>query len=322
VTLRAPGGGGDYSVICETATATESQTVTFKVSGGLSGDDLCVWRTNKQEPFARQPDVHPTAGAFTLVLDPLSIYTISTTRGQQRGAFDDVPQAKPFPFPFYETYDHYMQPKRWGYLPYYTADICGVFEISDRPDGNGKCLRQVLDRKSNSWAPEWMPYTVLGDENWKDYEVGADVFVENGGWAGVMGRANNTGNGWEGNPNGYYVRLYADGGCALYVADQQLKGARERQLATGAARRWKWNQWHNVKLRFSGATIAALVDGDEVLSVTNDRFDHGLAGLITCGEANARVPAMFDNLIVAPVGAAKPEPTVFVQDQTPLYDGK
>jgi len=169
VTLRAPGGGGDYSVICETATATESQTVTFKVSGGLSGDDLCVWRTNKQEPFARQSDVHPTAGAFTLVLDPLSIYTISTTRGQQRGAFDDVPQAKPFPFPFYETYDHYMQPKRWGYLPYYTADICGVFEISDRPDGNGKCLRQVLDRKSNSWAPEWMPYTVLGDENWKDY---------------------------------------------------------------------------------------------------------------------------------------------------------
>jgi len=29
-------------------------------------------------------------------------------------------------------------PKTWGYLPHYQADIAGVFEIADRPDKTGK----------------------------------------------------------------------------------------------------------------------------------------------------------------------------------------
>jgi galactosylceramidase len=317
VTLKSP--GSDYSVIIETSDAREKQNLTFNISGGLSNGPLCVWRTNRTEQFVRQSDITPVDGVFTITADPQSIYSISTTTGQQKGSFADVPAAKPFPLPYYEDFDHYGQPQRWGYLPHYTADICGVFEIADRPDGRGQCLEQVLDQKAQSWAPEWMPYTVLGDSSWSDYEVSADVFLNDGGWAGVMGRINSTGNGWDGDPNGYYMRLYPDGGCELYLANQQIKGSRERQLAVGSARRLRGNRWHNVKLRFAGSKITGFVDGVQVISVDDHTFGNGLAGLIAAGEGTARSRAMFDNLMITAVDAPKPPATVFAQDDHPIY---
>src|ERR1019366_606847 len=170
---------------------------------GLSSHALCVWRTTRDENFARLADLTPAPdGTFTVTFDPDAIYSLSTTTGQQKGTFA-VPAEKRFPFPYLENFDHYGEPKQWGYLPHYTADICGVFEIAPRPDGSGSCLRQVVARKAESWAPEWIPYTIIGDPTWTDYEISTDVFLDNGGWAGVMGRVNNTGNGWDGNPNGY-----------------------------------------------------------------------------------------------------------------------
>jgi galactosylceramidase len=317
VTLRSA-NGGDYSVIAETAGAKQPQTVTFKLAGDLSQKSLCVWRSTRTALFERQADVSPADGVVTITLEPDAMYSLSTTAGQQKGTFADVPPARPFPLPYHETFDHYGDAKPFGYLPHYTADICGVFEIADRPDKAGKCLKQVTDHKPQSWAPEWMPYTILGDESWKDYEISADVLVDDG-WAGVMGHITATGNGWNGNPNAYYVRLYADGGVALYEADQRLSGAHERQLAVGNVAKWQWHRWHNVTLRFVGTRITVLIDGAEVLTGEAKNFDHGLAGLITAGEGDDRHTALFDNLIVKPVGADRPEPTAFSQDQTPMY---
>ncbi len=207
---------GDYSVIAETAKATTPQQVTFRIGPGLSPHSLCVWRTTRDEYFARQPDVTPGPdGSFSVTFEPDAIYSLSTTTGQRKGTFADVPDEKPFPFPYSENFDHYGLAKSWGYLPHYTADICGVFEIADRPDGRGQCLRQVVSRKAQSWAPEWMPYTILGDPEWTDYEVSADILLDFAGWAGVMGRVSNTGNGWDCDPDGYYARLYPDGGCVF-----------------------------------------------------------------------------------------------------------
>jgi galactosylceramidase len=194
VTLKSP--GKDYSVILETKNAQSAQNVTFNVSGGLSTGKLCVWRSDATAQFVQQAGIKPNNGSFTIALEPNSIYSISTTTGQQKGAFANVPAEQKFPFPYYETFDEYAAPRQWGYLPHYTADIASIFEIADRPDKTGKCLRQVIDKRAQSWAPEWMPYTILGDQNWKDYEVSADIYLDNGGWAGVMGRVNNVGSGY------------------------------------------------------------------------------------------------------------------------------
>jgi len=318
VTLKSD--SGDYSVIAETAGATNSQAVTFKAGGGLSAHALCVWRTTRDAQFVRQADIVPAKdGTFTCAFEPDAIYTLSTTSGQQKGAFADVPAEKPFPFPYFENFDHYSSPKQFGYLPHYMADICGVFEIVDRPDQTGKCLRQVVAQKAQSWAPEWKPYTILGDADWTDYEVSADVFFDNGGWAGVMGRVNATGNGWDGDPNGYYARLNADGTCALYIANQRLKGTRDQQLAENAVTGWKAGGWHNVKLRFEGPKLTVLVDGVAVVSAEDGTFPRGMAGLITGDAGDARNTALFDNLLINRVNGGAVKPTVFAQDAYPIY---
>jgi galactosylceramidase len=319
VTLKSD--TGDWSVIAETAAAHSPRQVTFRAGTGLLSHSLCVWRTTREAQFEREPDVSPAAdGTFTMTFEPGAIYSVSTTTGQQKGMFANVPEEKAFPFPYFENFKHYSEPKRFGYLPHYTADICGVFEIADRPDGRGKCLRQVVSRKAQSWAPEWMPYTVIGDSKWTDYEVSADIFFQSGGWAGVMGRVNNTGNGWDGNPNGYYARLYPDGGCALYVASDRYKGSREREIAIGEAKsRWRWTRWHNLKLRFEGKKITVLVDNVAAIVAEDDLYGRGTAGLITAGEGSGRDTACFDNLLINRVNGGAVSPTVFGQDGTPIY---
>lgn len=323
VTLKSQ--GTDYSVIAETKDAKENQKITFKVNGGLSQKKLCVWRSNAREQFVRLQDITPVNGTFELTLEPQSVYSISTTTGQRKGYFSKIPVSKPFPFPYYETFDEYKDMKIWGYLPHYTADISGVFEIADRPDNKGKCLRQVIGEKAQSWAPEWMPYTILGDKNWKDYEVSADVYLDNDGWAGLMGRVSNTGSGYGCNPAGYYLSMDIDGTCSLYKAIQSrgrgatAKPAAEIQLATVKVDNMSGNQWHNLKIRFAGTGITGFVDQKSILTATDTTYVNGMAGLVTGGENNARNTAFFDNLIIKSSESVHPEPTAFSKSIKPMY---
>ena len=336
VTLKSP--GRDYSVIFETKGAPTVQNLTFNVSGGLSNDKLCVWRSDVREQFVRQADIQPEHGSFKITLEPNSLYSISTTTGQQKGSFENIPADTKFPFPYCETFDEYSSPEQYGFLPHYTADIAGVFEIAGRPDNTGKCLRQVVSQQPQSWAPEWNPYTILGDEHWQDYEVSADILLGQGGCAGVMGRVNNVGDGYGCAPKGYYLRVAADGTYTLIavngkagevelgdkehqaalLAAGNVGGRGERQMIGGRVKDFAPNQWHNVKLQFAGATITGFVDGAQVLSTTNHLHSHGMAGLVA-GDAPSRCTAYFDNLVINTVGERSPAPTLFRKTQTPIY---
>lgn len=326
----------DYSVIIETKDAKSVQHLTFNVGSGLSDKKLCVWRSDVEEQFVRLPDLQPKNGTFTIALKPNAVYSLSTTSGQQKGSFANVPAEQDFPFPYYETFEEYAKPAQWGYLPHYTADISSVFEVAKRPDKQGKCLRQVVGRQPQSWAPDWLPYTVIGDEHWQDYEVSADVYLDNAGWAGVMGRVNNVGDGYGCAPKGYYLALAPDGHCSLFSvsgkAGAKALGDREHQarlkasgftedkgeeqLAVGFAKNIASREWHNLKLQFAGPTLTGLVDGVPVLSVTNRLFSRGMAGLVT-GDRPIRSTACFDNLLIKAVGAPTPRPTVF--ERSPIY---
>jgi len=66
-----------------------------------------------------------------------------------------------------------------------------------------------------SWAPDWLPYTILGDDQWQDYEVSSDVYLNPGDSAGVMGRINHVGTGYGFIPRGYILQVAAAGECRL-----------------------------------------------------------------------------------------------------------
>ena len=316
VTLKSP--DKDYSVIFETMDAKAAQTATFKISGALSTGKLCVWRSNEKEQFVRLADITPKNNTYTITLDPKSIYSISTTTGQQKGAFAQIPVEKKFPFPYYETFDEYTSPKQFGYLPHYTADISSVFEIANRPDKNGKCLRQVVAAGPQSWAPEWMPYTILGDSSWQDYEVSTDIFLDNGGAAGVMGRINNVGTGYGCVPKGYYLSMGADGTCSLFISTQKENEAVGTKLATAAVPGFSADRWVNLKLQFSGDSISGFVNGVKVLSVKNSVYSKGMAGLMTGTDPKLRNTAFFDNVIINKVNGPVPKPVLF-NNISPIY---
>ena len=319
VTLKSP--EKDFSIIAETKNATKNQKVSFKVSGGLSSGKLCLWRSNSKEQFVKMDDILPVNGSFELTLEPQSIYSVSTTKGQQKGTFKSIPVSTPFPFPYYETFESYKDAKAWGYLPHYTADIAGVFEIAKRQDKKGNCLRQVVEAGAQSWAPEWMPYTILGDRNWKDYEVSAEVNFSKDGWAGIMGRVIATGTGYGCKPSGYYMNLSDDGTCSLYISKQDEKNNEQGTiLAKGKATKIVANQWHTLMLRFSGSTITGFVDKIQVLTATDATFSEGMIGLVA-GSVNKKSNiALFDNLMIKSVGGRSPVPTVFSQKINPIYN--
>ena len=329
----------DYSIIIETKAAKTDQKIRFELVDGLSRANLCVWRSNEKEQFVKQADIKPENGSFSIMLEPNTVYSLSTTRGQQKGSFSNIPKPQSFPFPYYDTFEQYTNPKEWGYLPHYTADIVDAFEIVDRPDKKGKCLRQVVPASTISWAPDWMPYSIIGDLQWKDYEVSADIYLNPGDTAAVMGRINHVGTGYGFIPKGYYMQLGVDGKCQLTL----IRGKKEKRKLTGDAEQQALiktqkdegdggekilaqfqvpniaaNQWHNLKLCFEGPTITGFVDGKQVIKVNDSLYDSGMAGLLAGAGKKLSTP-YFDNLIIQGINAAKPKPSPQAPGQSPIY---
>ena len=340
MTLKSP--GSDYSVIVETNDASAPQTVTFNIGGGLSSRPLCVWRSNEQEQFVQRVSITPQQGTFTLTLDPKSIYSISTTTGQTKGSFGEPPREQSFPFPYSETFDGYNTPRAFGYLPRYTADISGAFELSDRPDGHGRCLRQAVPIKPMSWAPEWLPYTIIGDDAWTDYVVSVDVLLTNDAAAGVMGRINDVGNGFGCTPKGYYLRVSPDGAYGLIAIDgkagpqdigdkenrERLKAeaasgkARprgEQGVATGVLAGFDRTKWHTMRLEFVGDTITGYIDGQKVVPTKDARFSRGMAGLVACDHGKELSTAYYDNLKITSLGETEPKVSRVSTKPLPMY---
>lgn len=337
VTLKSP--EGDYSIIIETKDAEAPQTLHFTLAGGLIDKNLCVWHSDASEQFARLNDIKVKDRQFTVTLEPNTVYSLSTTTGQRKGSYDS-PDSKPFPFPYYETFEGYENPAQYGYLPRYTADIIGSFELSDRPDCNGKCMRQVVAEPAISWAPDWHYYSIIGDSIWNDYDVSADLYLNSGDAAGIMGRVNHVGTGYGIIPKGYYMQLGDDGQCKLVVvrgkvdknklvgdAEQQalIKKNRddseggEKVLASVKLSGISSGKWYNLKLRFKGNEIIGFIDGRQVLKAKDALYGHGMAGIIVEKFQDRVSTPYFDNLSITAVGEEVSQPTAPSETQTPIY---
>lgn len=322
ITMKNP-TTGDYSIILETKDAKANQIVNVKVTKGMSKKNLCVWRSNEKEQFVQLADITPKNGKYTLTLEPNSVYSISTVKGQQKGSFADIPQAKSFPIPYSDNFDEYTHPEQWGYLPHYTADLIGAFELTERPDHKGQCLRQVVGEHTNSWAPEWHYYTIIGDSTWHDYQISADVYLNPQDEVALMGRLCDVGSGYGIAAKGYYVKLDDKGNCSLVItrgkpdkkelvgdAEQQAlitanndnEVGGERMMASKKVDGIAACQWHNLKLRFEGNNIFGYVDGKEVVCSTNGQYLRGMAGLMAPMQQHRISTPYFDNLEIIPTG--------------------
>ena len=330
--LKLDGGGSmcmlrdpktdDYSIIVETKDANSPQTVRIKLPKELSSDRLCVWLSNEREQFVRQPDLDSRGRTLVLNLEPGSVYSFSTTRGQVKGSFENIPSSEPFPIPYEDTFEQYTCPAEYGYLPHYLADLIGCFELTESPDHKGSCIRQTVSEHTLSWAPEWHHYTILGDVAWKDYEVSADVYLNPGDEAGIMGRLCDVGTGYGIWAKGYYLKVDDQGKCTLVLTrgkpnPRELIGDAEQQAAILARKDVEIGgeytlaeakveglsacQWHKLCLRFEDDLITGYVDGREVVKAQSDHYTHGMAGLMAPLQEKKVSTPFFDNLRVTPL---------------------
>jgi len=288
VALKSP-SSNDYSIIVETIGATTPQEAMFQISGGLSTGEIHVWRSNAKEMFIRLHDITPQQASFTISLEPESIYSLTTTTGQGKGTVTPPPPT-PFPFPCTEDFDSTDVGKSAKYL----ADQNGAFEVSPCAGRPGRCLRQVVDKTPIPWFISPDPLTFLGSVDWTDYEVSAEVLIEQPGNVTLLGRIDSSDWFQDGKarwPSGYILMLQHDGKWELSSSKYKVPTAK---LASGQVS-FSPNTWHRLGLRFKAASIAAFIDGAKVADVTDATHKAGMAG-VGCGWNKTQ----FDNFRLSP----------------------
>jgi len=292
-----PGGGScvslcspesaDYSIILETADAKAAQTLSVRVPDGWPRRRLSVWRSTEQSQFERQAPIEVNAGHFTLTLEPDAIYSLTTTYGQQKGQpKHPIPVAKELLLPYGEDFESTLV----GKAPKYLSDLEGAFEVIERPDRNGRCLRQVVTSVGIPWtvvAKPSLPQTIIGSTTWTNYEVTCDVRPETNGWAAVGARFSKPFH------TGYWLILHADG-------DWRFR-SRDEVFAQGTLASPAGSSWHRLSVNCNRNQISATIDQQQVATVEDSTFKSGLAALGTGWNA-----ALFDNLQITSAGASEP----------------
>ena len=198
-----------------------------------------------------------------------------------------VPSPRPLTLPYADTFTEYQL----GAIPRLLSDMQGCFEIAPASGGRaGVCLRQTALGSPVFWIARGAPFTVVGSPQWDDYSVSGDVLQEVPGWAELLGRASNSG---QGAFSAYHLRLEASGTWALLYMDDKVS----ETLASGMAS-CRVGTWHTLALKFDGSQITASIDGKVVADrVRSDRTATGMGGFQVSGWhppkfANLRVPPL------------------------------
>ncbi len=302
----------DYSIVLINAGSTDTE-YTFTLTGGLSTGVVHVWRTNRTEQFVQQADITTTGGVFSITIPAQSVYSLTTTTGQQKGIPTcGIPADTAFSLPYTDDFSTYSV----GQQPKYFYDQAGAFEVVDL-SGN-QCIQQVVTVPPIEWgvggSSSRAPYTVFGDPRLVNYQLSVDVNLNSTGTAlfSVRGTLHNR----DGNypPSGYQIQLWPSGNWYF----RKVTFGNSVDNANGNVVGFDPAAWHTVKLVANGATITAYIDGNMVTTCIDSEFSSGQAALGT----NYHTVA-FDNLRIAPIDATTPASALKVNDKDAVitYNG-
>jgi hypothetical protein len=160
----------------------------------------------------------------------------------------------------------------------------------------------VVPAEPTAWKrTSGRPFTIIGDLDWSDYRVSADVLLEQPGAVDLIGRI--TGMSGEDTPNSYVLRVADTGSWSVLKtsAKRAATGPDEAVLATGKVNSLGTGGWHGLSLEFLGGALTARIDGVALPVVSDSSYAKGMAGLGVSGY----VLAQFDNFKVEPLKPAK-----------------
>jgi len=196
IVIEAAGGEGSLSKWSSSncnapeglnfAPASSPQNATFALGGAAAPPTLALWRSRFQRGartasavFERLPDVVVGAGGeVSLVVEPDTVYTLSTFPGATRAAPAAVPPSAPFPLPYSDDFESLPlgRPGRFW------ADMHGGFQVA--AGGGGQLLRQAVPAPAccnfiqSLGGP--LGVSIIGAATWRDVEASVDVDVTSG----------------------------------------------------------------------------------------------------------------------------------------------
>eukprot|EP00045_Choanoeca_perplexa_P015139 m.184168 g.184168 ORF g.184168 m.184168 type:complete len:838 (-) comp16901_c0_seq12:1061-3574(-) len=163
----------------------QAQNVTFELKNLPATSSLTVWRSQLfgTTPFAfeQEKDVQVIDGNVTIFIQPNSQLTLSTTHGQVKGTFDDIPASKPFPATYTDDFDYCVNESN----PLYFSDICGSFQIAPRANTSfsnmayQQYVRHSPSVHGSGWGPQdsKYPLTLLGRWNSSVQKVNISFYL-------------------------------------------------------------------------------------------------------------------------------------------------
>jgi galactosylceramidase len=317
--------------------APAPQNATFSLRGAAVPQVLALWRSRFQRGartapavFERLPDVAVGAGgAVSLVVEPDTVYTLSTFPGATKGhpPPSGVPPAVPFPLPYSDDFEA-LPPGRPGR---YWSDMHGGFQVAPAVAGGGQVLRQAVPSPAccnfiqSLGGP--LGVSILGDASWRDVEVAVDVRAPSG-FALVGVRAQFVRGFFQGGlatPGGAFLAVsptswcwvldvaalcgarqgagcaaWAPAACALQGAlPPPAPGKNYTRVAVGARNEWAW----------------ATIDGAPLPGLANFSLPRGAAafagaGFVALGATFSDAAVDFDNLSVVATAPPAPAPGV------------
>ncbi len=291
VTLRDP-ETDDYSVVIVNNSATE-RVFGFELSGGLSTETVHVWRSTQAEQFAQQDDITPIDNTFSITIPAQSVYSLSTTTGQRKGApAFTVPVDDDFALPYRDDFSNYTL----GTQPKFSYDQAGAFEVADC-EGD-PCLQQTVTTTPIDWwggtsPTSREPHTVLGDPRWVNYQVSVDARIGESGSVLLGGRGHLHQRDSSLPGSGYQLQLWSSGNWYFRKTDFGSL----TDVATGNVAGFDASGWNNLKLHMNGTMISAYINDVELASIIDDSFSSGQVVLASSEYSNVA----FDNLLIEPI---------------------
>ena len=302
VTFKDPRSGA-YSIVIVNG-GSHDVAYTFNLAN-VADAALHVWTTDDQAQFAQKPSITPRQRTFNITVPARSVYSLTTTDGQQKGQpARAIPAPKNLPLPYS---DDFSTGYAAGDQPRYFYDQNGAFEIVNDSAGV-RVLKQVITTLPSGWLEgnHQPPFTVMGGVEFANYTIGADVKIPDAsassGVAARICQINPMGTART-QPEGYSLWLDGSGRWAL----KKSTGATVTVLSSGTLAGYDNSRWHQLKIAVNGKAIEGLIDGAKLATVTDDTFASGNIALATdTTNKNAWPNVLFKNLRIEAIDSATP----------------
>lgn len=260
----------NYSIIIETMGARKPHTIHFILNGNFSTKPLAVWESSlKKFLFKRQSDILPGHHEFSITVQPHAIYSLTTTRGQQKGIPQHaIPSSKPFPKVYKDNFDH----DSLNHQPPFFISYQGAFEVIKDKKSNNRYLKQCALKQGINWFYQPYPSILFGDSSWRDTKLSVDFLLPDTGIVRVESRLHHFS--WNSHVPGYCFEVSSEGVWKLILAGKDsILQQGQCQPLTG--------KWHHLQMNCTGDELAVLIDNKPIVNLHNKEHQSGIVALAT-----------------------------------------